>query len=260
MATTTRAKTTAPEPDPLTAAQTDAEQAAAAAREAAARVEALRAEKDQEQAALEAARQPLIEKWEALERQEWPMRWRGVVDEAWGTFVAAVRDGGDTVAAWVQYRRARRLSAADRSACEAWLADQNKRVYEQRRDAWKPLHEEAILIDGHRDKADRDPQLRERLAELLASTATFTGTPVEIPEARAGEEVLTTLRAIFLALNDHKPYPPPHRTIRTNEPDDGFAAAVDRVVKQLEDQAANEAAAERLARRTAYVEAQLQQQ
>ncbi|WP_435210752.1 hypothetical protein [Streptomyces sp. bgisy034] len=261
MATKTSTKTPAPEADPISAAEQEAAQTAAAAQEAAERVAALRAEQQQEADAREAAKVPLVAAWEEQERQGYAGRWRGVPEDAWQTFVAAVRDGGDAVAAWTQYRITRRLAAADRQACESWVRGQEHRQYEERLAAYKPLATEVFHLDTAISKTPNSREVLERLEQLRAAASEFTGTEIQTTSNREGAEHHREVwRAINASLHDHQPERPrPHGSNPDPRKDESFNDALRRVLLDLEDQAVRQAAADRTARRAAYVEAQLKQ-
>lgn len=259
MATTTKAS------DPVAAAKAAAEEAertAQVARRKAAEAEQAEAERREQQ---RAAREPHIAAWWTAEREGYPDRWVGKADAAWKKFTAAVRDGGDVIAAWREYKVTRRRAQADFRAVNGWFKARENRAKRAYLDERTRLRGEASALDGRVGgmgmAALPAEEAEQRTARLRAEAEAHLGAPVSVHTDTRGDTPTSedVLRAVYGALHDPRNDPP--KPDSTPSPGPGglgpsvktFGEALDKAVAELEEEAVRADEAERTQRRRAYV-------
>ena len=153
---------------------TKAEAAADRAAEKAARLRAESAQLEDERAE---ARRVATHEWH-VERKANFRRDFGMakINAAWSAFVDTVRDGGDTVAAWREYRVARRVVSAESGTIRRYFNQIEDAKVDAIRAEQRWLNTEAGLLDTARE---RGREWSERLAEWNRRRAAHTGEPTE---------------------------------------------------------------------------------
>lgn len=220
------------------------------ARELSAKAQQQRDAHTRQSAAEQAARDTAAEAWWEQQRAVHadPAADRAA-EEAWSAFAAAVRDDGDVVGRWRDYRRIVRRVADNRAAVAAHFAEKQRSAIEQQITTWRALNQEArILPDLERQLPAAD--FRARLAAWLDTLSAYTGRTVT--EAETEQRAENGHRMLSRLLPDMPSHAPTLGGAVVRERDvrgraDSFAAAVDMVVADIEQEAVTQARADRAA-------------
>lgn len=156
-------------PTDLAARLEDAETTAAQLRQALAEEETNRQE---EERAARAKRQAADLDWWTQRRATYAERTRGRVDGAWKAFAAAVRDGGDTVSAWREWRTTARLVREERLAITAYFQGRENDHARAEVEAYRQVHGEGYTLSQL--QVGRDITAGEYASRLAAYNAAAT--------------------------------------------------------------------------------------
>lgn len=152
-------------PTDLASRLEDAETTAAQLRAALAEEEAKRQE---EARAAQARRQAADDQWWIQRRATYSDRSRGRVDSAWQAFADAVRDGGDTVQAWREWRTTARIVRSDFLAIRAHFFTKDQERAQADLDTFRAIHAEGYELADLAKQAPADRDQADYAARLKA--------------------------------------------------------------------------------------------
>lgn len=219
-----------------------------AARDLTEQAAAKRAEHDRVRAAEADAREEATEEFWHGRRQAFGERVRaGGTDVLWQAFAAAVRDGGDAITAWREYRLEVRRVDAENRAIRRYFDDQERVRVDAIIDEYQQVHREARLLAGIEVPRDMSrSEYVQRLAAHNRAASVYAGR--EFPaDAAPDRDVLPLPPHRTAGSISPRPTPDPHGA-------DSFTAAIDTVMAQLEHDAVAGAGVIRSRELAAYVD------
>ena len=169
MTTTTESK-----PADLDTLQAARDKARAAAEKAAEKARTADEQHRAAEAARKARRDDIWHQQMLDRRAAYGETWGGNVSAARLAFLAAVREGRDTLAAWRDYRLARVLSEQERGTVETYFAERERVRIEQHNSRVSELMSRGHLLDTT-PRSERGPAWAERRAEWNARVAEVLG-------------------------------------------------------------------------------------